>query len=182
MHVEHHRQRLIGPTVAVVGRVKRPAIYELVEGAPLPSLGRVLEFAGGTLRPSGNRFLHIAADETGRETVHERSDLESVAAGDGDLLIVELSQNIQLGYVTLEGHVRVPGRRSIQFASSVHQLVPDKGILDQNPYLPFAVLERTDELTQARRFYPISLQAVLAGQIDVPLRPDDILIVLSRDD
>lgn len=172
----------IGATVAVAGLVKRPGIYELAEGETAPTLARILNYAGGTVRPSGNRVLRIAADASGREQVHEEADLRAVSAANGDILVVELSQNIQKGSVFLDGHVRTPGLRSITSAPSVHALLPDLDAFQPDPYLLFAVLERTDERTRTRLYEPVDLYAVMARQGDAPLAPGDRLIVLARDD
>lgn len=172
----------IGRTVAVAGLVKRPAIYELAEGERAPTLARVLAYAGGTVRPTGNRVLHIAADTSGREQVYEVSNLDAATASDGDILSVALGENIQKGSVFLGGHVRTPGRRALESAPTLAALVPDLDVLQPDPYLLFAVLERADARTQTRLYMPVDLRAVLARQGDVPLKAGDRLIVLSRDD
>ncbi len=172
----------LGPTVAVAGNVKRPGIYELAEGMDAASLSNMLTFAGGTLRPRGNRILHISFRENGQQAVDEIVDPAQVRAGDGDIVIVDYSQDIQVGSVELVGHVRVEGRRSIATADTLRALFSSTDVFEENPYLLLGVIERTDSQTRARRMYPVNLQAVLSSRIDVRLEPDDKVIVLSSED
>ena len=172
----------IGSTVAIAGEVKRPGIYELAEGQKSIALADVLRLAGGTLRPAGNRYLHITPDETGRERVLEHADVSAVSLREGDIVIVGFKENVQIGSVFLDGHVRVPGRRSLAAAPTVRSLIGDVNSLKDDPYLLFAVLQTTDQLTQSRLFVPIDLQRLLSGQEDTALRAEDRLIVLSRSD
>jgi protein involved in polysaccharide export with SLBB domain len=50
----------------------------------------------------------------------------------------------------------------------------------RDPYLLFGVLETTDPLTSARRYFPLSLQNILQGVEDYRLRDGDKVIVLSK--
>jgi polysaccharide export outer membrane protein len=172
----------LGPTVAVAGKVRRPGIYELAEGMDATSLSGALDFAGGTLRPRGNRILHIGFQENGQQTVDEVDDPARVQALDGDIVLVDYSQDIQVGYVEIVGHVRVEGRQSIATSGTLRALLSNTDVFKENPYLLLGVIERTDSQTQARRMHPVNLTAVLADQIDVKLEPDDRVIVLSSDD
>ncbi|MFQ5984001.1 MAG: SLBB domain-containing protein [Alphaproteobacteria bacterium] len=172
----------IGATVAIAGEVKRPGIYELAEGQDSISLAEFLSYAGGTLRPSGNRYLTITADETGRERVLEQRDVAPVSLSDGNIVLVRFAEDVQIGSVFLDGHVRVPGRRSLATAPTIAHLVRDIEVLKEGPYLLFAVLQTRDPLSQSSVFVPIDLQRVLARQENYKLSAEDRLIVLGMDD
>jgi len=172
----------IGETVAVVGKVKRPAIYELAEGRRRIALADLLDLAGGTLRPLGNRFLHVAPDAAGRDRVREETPSSGATFAGGDILMVGFGEDVRLGSATLDGDVRLRQRRSIAAAPTVRALVHDVTLLGEDPYLPFAVLITTDPETYAQRYVPVDLGRVLAGEADRPLRSGDRLIVLSGDD
>ena len=172
----------IGPTVAVAGDVKRPAIYELSEGQRSVLKDAVLEFAGGPLRPRGNRFVQISFEDTGGQLVVEHAADKRFSVGDGDILMVQRRREIQSGTVELIGHVRVPGQRSLASVRTVSNLVPTRAVFSDNPYLPFAILETTDEATHSRRLFPVDLQQILDGAQDFTLREFDRLIVLSAED
>jgi len=171
----------IGSTVAVLGQVKRPGIYELAEGRRSVALASALEFAGGPLRPRGTKNIHIAFDASGQQRVDESAEL-SAAVADGDIVQVVYHQNFQVGSVELSGHVAIPGRRALASAASIRALIGERQNLLPDPYLPFAALETTDESTRARRYVPINLERVLLGHEDIALKDGDRLIVLSSED
>ena len=172
----------IGATIAVAGKVKRPAIFELAERHKRIPLDRALAFAGGPLRPVGNRFLHVSIDASGRELVVERDPRSGVRISDGDILFVDFRENILLGSVVLDGHVRLKQRRSVVSADSVAKLIGNGTLLEENPYLLFAAILTTDPRTRAARFVPVNLEQVLAGNEDHSLNSRDTLIVLGTDD
>ena len=171
----------LGSTIAVGGDVKRPGVYELEAGQDTVSAREAIGFTGGELRPRGNRFDQITFDDDGREFVASATDLGFSVRG-GDIVIVGRRENIQLGAVELTGHVRVPGRRALQSAPTMSELLRDANSLDDDPYLLFAILETTDPSTQSRRLFPINAEAILLGQQDFSLRDRDRLIILSQED
>ena len=172
---------LIGRTVAVAGHVKRPGVYELPAGQA-PLLRDVVRYAGGPVRPRGNRYIRISVAEDGRETVREHRRLASLRASDGDVLIVQPGANVQLGWVTLEGEVRVPGKRSLAAAHTVRGMIGDVRALGRDAYLPFAVVRRLDDATQSPVHLPLNLLDVVAGRGDLALRSFDTVIVFHRAD
>lgn len=171
----------IGLTVAIAGQVKRPGIYEVAEGASSMPLHKLLDLAGGTLRPRGNRFTHITFDDLGREQVSEQRDT-AIGMRDGDMVIVHRVQDVQINTVDLVGHVRVVGSRPLLSAATARALIGDTTSLGDNPYLLFAAIETTDPVTRSRRLFPINLLAILAAQRDFKLRDGDKLIVLGNED
>lgn len=173
---------VIGPTIAVAGEVKRPGIYELAPGAGGTSVDRALGFAGGTLRPWGNRLVHVAFDAKGLERVKEIAPGAKARIGASEILKVYLRRDALLGSVNLEGHVNAPGPRSLDTHPRLSDLLEDATVFDVDPYLMFAVLQTRDNVTLTRRYVPIDLQDVLSGVTDVSLTGGDSLIVFSRDD
>ena len=176
---------VIGPTAAVSGQVVRPAIYELppTAAAQRPSVqaGSLLAQAGGTLRPRGYALFRNAVGDSGRQSLTTVADLAS-DIHPGDILIVNLQRNRVVGEVALEGHVRVPGTRSIDSAVTLRALLEDGDALDRYPYLPLGILETSDAITKARLLKPVNLERILAGAEDVRLADEDRLIVLSASD
>jgi len=172
---------LIGDTIAIDGFVNRPGIYELAEGEKTLSVAEALNLAGNGVRPRGNFVRVTTFDEQGKETSHEQAEQDGVVRG-GDILSLVRSEDIQVETVELLGHVRVPGKRSLNSASTVKDLVRSQSNLMDNPYLLFAVLETTDPATRARRNFAINLRRVLADEENFALRDGDRLIVLSTTD
>ena len=173
---------LIGDTVAAAGLVNRPGIYELGEGVKSGSLKDLIALGGGTVRPTGHRLLQISLQADGRQRVEERNNPETARIAAGDILLVELSQNIQLGNVKTVGHVRVPNRRSLVSAPTLRALLADGSIVDSNPYLLFAAVETTDTRTRTRRLYPANLESVFSGQVDYRLHDQDVVMIFSAAD
>ena len=172
---------LIGSTVAVSGNVKRPGIYELTEGQQSTAAQSVLDLAGGPLRPSGGIYALSSFDTTGYEQVKEFTDT-GISARDGDIVSVRIGKDARLGTVELLGHVRRPGRRSLEVIPTIRALVGDATVFKENPYLLFAALHTTDPATRSRRLFPVNLQAIINGSQDYALREGDQLIVLSGTD
>ncbi len=172
----------LGATVAIGGKVRRPAIYELAEGEAEAAFGDMLAFAGGPLRPVGNRVLTLSLDPSGRQQVREAPQDQAGTVRDGDIAVVEFGDDVQVGSVFLEGHVRLPGRRSFASAPTVRALIPDVFALDETPYLLFAVLRTHEPFTNSPVFVPVDLQRVLSGVQDMPLKAEDRLIVLGLED
>ncbi len=170
----------LGPAMAVAGDVKRPGIFELSTKRAI-TLEEAMLFAGGGLRPSGLGHLRFGFDAEGRQRIDEMEDPAGVVA-DGDIIVVYAKKDAQLGSVELAGHVHVPGKRSLAAVTTARALIGEASNLKADPYLPFAVLETTDPELRSRRLVPISLQRVLSGAEDVPLRDNDVLIALSGDD
>ena len=171
----------LGPTIAIAGKVKRPGVYELGEGEKQIDVAAALALGGGALRPEGVRISHIRFDKSGQQLVTEDA-ARTFRVGESDVLVVNYSQDVQVGAVEVIGHVRVPGRRSLQAAATVRALAPNAGSLKDDPYLLFAALETTDPLTRSRQLFGINLQRVIEGQEDFSLRDGDRLIVLGAAD
>lgn len=172
----------LGDTAAAAGWVKRPGIYELAEGETSTLLADLIALGGGTVRPRGSRYLHISLQADGRQKVEERQDLDDTRIAAGDIVLVELSQNVQLGNVRTVGHVRVPNRRSLASAPTLGAILTDGSIVGSNPYLLFAAVETTDTRTRTRRLYATNLESVLSGQLDYRLHDQDVILIFSADD
>lgn len=170
----------IGPTIAIAGDVKREGIYELLADFPHAAVDLVA-FAGGPLRPVGNRFSSVHLAENGEQIVGESSSLDFTLSS-GDILIVGRRSATERGGVFLDGHVRVPGRRAIGSAPTLSKLLGETNDLLPDPYLLAGVLETTDAATGARRLFAVNLTRLLSGQEDYSLIEGDRLIILSGED
>jgi protein involved in polysaccharide export with SLBB domain len=174
----------IGQTIAIAGAVVRPGIYELPgfgTARRAISGGSLLALGGGPLRPQGNRFLRLSLGSDGIDRASE-AGLARLALAGGDILMVTPRADTVVGQVYLDGHVRQAGVRSRLTAATVADLVGSLDNLAEAPYLPLAILDTTDAATRARRFVPVDLGRALAGQTPIPLRDNDVLIVLGADD
>jgi len=171
----------IGRTFAVTGEVNRPGIFELPAGVEQMNVRQALALAGGTLRPRGYSYRanHIADDGT---QLIETVNYANGVVRDGDLLDATLIRNIAVGSIRVLGNVTVPGYVSLQSAPTAADLVRNANFFKSDPYLAFAVLERTDPVTRARHFIGVDLAKVLGGQGNFKFEDADWLYVFSIDD
>jgi protein involved in polysaccharide export with SLBB domain len=170
---------VIGDTVAIAGSVSRPGIYEIRKGA---TLGSVLDYAGGALRPRGNQIAisRIAAD--GSEQYLRAASLATGLVPGDAVQLTGGSAGGSTGRVVLRGFVANPGARALVSAPTVRDLLGEVGDLKSDTYLQMAVLIRRDPATAARVFEPVNLLDALTTRPGVALRSDDRLYVFSRND
>lgn len=170
---------VIGDTVAIAGSVSRPGIYEIRKGS---TLGSVLDYAGGALRPRGNQIAisRIAAD--GSEQYLRAASLATGLVPGDAVQLTGGSAGGSTGRVVLRGFVANPGARALVSAPTVRDLLGEVGDLKSETYLQMAVLIRRDPATAARVFEPVNLLDALTTRPGVALRSDDRLYVFSRND
>jgi protein involved in polysaccharide export with SLBB domain len=170
---------VIGDTVAVSGSVARPGIYEMRRGS---SLGNILDYAGGALRPRGNQIAISRINADGSEQYIRAATLATALVPGDAIQLTGGSAGGSTGRVVLRGHVANPGARALVSAPTVRELLG--GVTDLRPdtYLPLAMLIRRDPATAARVFEPVNLLTALNARPGVALRSDDRLYVFSRTD
>jgi protein involved in polysaccharide export with SLBB domain len=170
---------VIGDTVAVSGSVARPGIYEIRKGA---SLGSVLDYAGGALRPRGNQIAISRINADGSEQYIRAATLSTGLVPGDAIQLTGGSAGGSTGRVVLRGYVSNPGARALVSAPTVRDLLGGVTDLRADTYLPLAILIRRDPATAARVFEPVNLLTALNGRPGVALRSDDRLYVFSRSD
>jgi len=170
---------VIGDTVAIAGNVARPGIYEVRKGT---SVGSLLEYAGGALRPRGNSIAISRIAPDGSEQFVRSAGLASALIPGDAVQLTGGSAGGASGRVILRGYVANPGPRSLGAAPTVRDLLGDVRDLRFDTYLPMAVLIRRDPATASRQFEPVNLLSALNSAPGVPLRSDDRLYVFSRSD
>jgi protein involved in polysaccharide export with SLBB domain len=170
----------IGPTIAIVGDVPRPGIFEIAPGVASPSLSELITIAGGTLRPAGNRFTLFDYDATGRRTLTEIAGFRAMRRG--DLVVVGPAASATAGQVRIAGHVIGAESRARAATPTLRQLIGDPRTIRPDPYSRMVVLARVAPVSRDRQFRGFDLAAVLAGRSNERLRDEDELLVLSTQD
>lgn len=170
---------VLGPTVAIAGNVTRPGIYELRGSS---SLGELVRYAGGAVRPRGYQIAVSRIGDDGAERFLDRATLDTMLMSGDAVQLMARSAGGAPGRVVLRGHVDNPGPRALAVASDVAELMGGVGQLKRDSYLPMALLMRRDEATAARRFVPINLGSALSGEMPVPLQSEDQLFIFGRQD
>lgn len=170
---------VVGASVAITGAVARPAIYELRGPA---TVGELIGYAGGALRPRGYEISISRIGEDGRE-VYIRSQGPGSAIIPGDALqIVGGSVGAAFDRVMLLGNVANPGPRALSSTPTVADLIGSAEELKLGTYLPLAVLVRRDTGTGMQNLEAFNLADALNGRRPVQLRSDDRVFVFSSRD
>lgn len=168
----------IGPTLAISGDVKRPAIYELT--GPDISAKDALSMAGGLLSPGNNRATKLTLSKDGREIAEQISLSRAPRLGDGSILMIDRASEKRSESVELLGNTREPGLHALSQASSLSALLKDPQILgpDIYPLIGVIIRDNTNTMTQQILDFPPSL--VVHGRYDRKLQDGDKIILFSR--
>jgi protein involved in polysaccharide export with SLBB domain len=150
----------LGSTIAVAGDVQQAGIFELPSAGRTLSLEKALQYAGGGLRTRANRYLTINLSENGKQVVS--SDAKGTLRPN-DILLVQRTQQ-QQGGVTLAGHVKNAGQRSLGVVSTVRDLLGNSKSLQPDAYLLFAALIRQQENSTDTKIIPVNLQNIFDGR------------------
>ena len=131
----------VGPQVAILGSVNRPAIYEMKPGE---TIADVLQMAGGYSAVADRSRVALARVEdrsAGRVTQLDQPAAGQTRITDGDVLhafnVVEPTQPVQRQNkrVRIEGEVVRPGEYVLPPTSSVRQALAQAGGLTANAYV-----------------------------------------------
>ncbi len=168
----------IGPTLAISGSVKRPAIYEIRKGEKI-STHQALGLAGGVMTPGQNRYMKLEYTSNGEEIVQDISTPKNRIFGDGSILMVAQSKQKRSSSITLSGSTRQPGTHDLKKSKTLSGLIKNEKVLGKNIYPLIGVIERRDaeELTQS--LIPFSPQQVLKKKFDQKLSEGDAVRLFS---
>jgi protein involved in polysaccharide export with SLBB domain len=125
----------VGPQVALIGSVRRPAIYELLQG---DTVDRLLHDAGGVtaLASQARASLERTVEHSGRAAMEVRLDAAGLATPleDGDIVhVLSLVSKFQKT-VTLRGNTANPGRFAWHDGMRLSDLIPDRNSLLTRDY------------------------------------------------
>ncbi|HEY1632459.1 MAG TPA: SLBB domain-containing protein [Rhizomicrobium sp.] len=172
----------LGPTMAVVGWVRRPGIYELAPGAAGMTAKGVIALAGGLEVRGGYHLTLFHVERDGRQNMLSLNGLGG-RVGDSDILFVQPSNDQPMGQVTFAGGQTMAGRYSATgHAGKLSSLLKEPGALGANPYSLFGVISRRDPRTFQRTVLAFSPAAIIGGRDDIQLQSDDIVRVFSYDE
>jgi protein involved in polysaccharide export with SLBB domain len=125
----------VGEQVALLGSIRRPAVYELIPGEAISS---VLHSAGGTtaLATESRASLERTIEHSSRQAMEVRLDASGLATPlqDGDILqIIPIVTHFQ-NTVTLRGNTANPGRFAWHEGMHLSDLLPDRDALLTRDY------------------------------------------------
>jgi len=180
---------VIGPTVAVSGSVKRPAIYELRESMALKEF---IEMAGGVTFQGYLQRVQVERVEAHQKKVVVDFDISpevktphphlSTILRDGDFVkifpIFYRPENI----VFLEGNVKRPGSYELKPGMKLSDLIPSFEELLTEPYLEHAEIHRLLPPEGKLQIISFNLGKLLQGdkRENLPLANQDRVIIFSK--
>jgi polysaccharide biosynthesis/export protein len=174
----------VGSTAAVAGRVRRPAIYEVLSAA---TVGDLLDLAGGLAPDADSGMAKLERIDADRQRVVLDVDLKSAAGRalklqSGDVLNVPRVLDDLTRIVTLEGYVERPGRYAWRDGMRLTDLLGSLQALKLNADQRYILIRR--EHMPGRRLEVLSADAAKAFETrgtdaDPLLRSRDRIIVLE---
>jgi protein involved in polysaccharide export with SLBB domain len=183
---------LAGPQVAVSGRVRRSAIFELRPGEDLRD---ALAFAGGVQPDARVEQLHVyrilpPEARTGvRDRVLVDVSLAELQPGAGpvplfdrDSVVVRDIRAERANVVTVEGQVERPGEYEFRDGMSIWELVERAGGLLPDAFLARAHVIRTNPADSTYALAVASLERAPSGEPvdDLRLQDQDRVVVYGR--
>jgi protein involved in polysaccharide export with SLBB domain len=125
----------VGPQVAVIGSVRKPAVYELLPGETLDG---VIVSAGGVSAVAAKARISIERidEHRDRQAMEVNYDAAGLATplADGDLVRIFSIVPVYRKTVTLRGNTSNPGRFAWHPGMRVRDLIPDKESLITRNY------------------------------------------------
>lgn len=175
---------LLGKTVAVVGQVKRPAIFELPPGENQSGTLALLSLAGGPEVRGAYRFSILQTREDGRREMVQTRPEGNVPVHDGDVLFVASTADVSLAKVQLVGASGLAGYYPLGRSGSLHDLLKTAEMFapvvgKPLPYLLIGAVIRLDPLTMQRTVVPFSPVDVVTGHGDLPLQSNDVVYIIN---
>ena len=160
----------VGPEVAVLGSVRRAAIYEMLPGE---TIADALKAAGNmtSLASDARASLERNAESSGRQAMEVKLDAAGMATAirDGDILrVISIISRFQKT-VTLRGNTANPGRFAWHEGMRLSDLIPDKDSLITRDYW----WKRASLGLPAPEFQPVpalSAKRQPTNPIDLPLQ------------
>ncbi len=187
----------IGPTLAIAGDVKQPAIYEILPASrslwrdeekqsQKLSLNDLLDLSGGSLVPAKTRYLHMSINGDDSDSVADVPNSVLRVFGDGDILYVEQadlkSKSRLAGSIELRGATPTAGLFSLLETPSLSHLFKNRHNFSEDTYPLIGIIERWNSEQLSTEIIPFSPQQILDGKDDVALDESDIVTLFSRSD
>jgi protein involved in polysaccharide export with SLBB domain len=168
----------LGRTVAVVGWVRQPGIYELAPGQAGTGVASLISLAGG-FEVRGKYRLSVLRLLSNGQSAMTAVAGQSGVVRDSEILFVAPGAQQTVSGATLSGGTALAGQYSINRAGRLSSLLRAPGALGDQPYTLFGIVVRKDPSTLLRvpvAFTPIS---VINGSEDMDLASEDTIRIFS---
>jgi polysaccharide biosynthesis/export protein len=190
----------IGPTLAIAGSTKRPAIYEILpadralwrkegETSQKLTLEDMLDLSGGALMPSKTRYLRLTLEDKSADAVSDVTQPHQRIFGDGDILLIHQSGltgnsgfDYRSGSIELSGASPQAGLYALAEAPSLSSLLKDDAVLGTDVYPLIGVVQRRKTGQLSKEFIAFSPLQILARKNDLQLEESDVVILFDKQD
>ena len=175
----------IGSTIAVVGAVPRPGIYEILPGRT--STDQALSIAGGPT-PQAMAKLYIRRFKNNRVLtvldvdITEKQEYKGTKIRNGDLLEVRFASHQFSESIKIIGHVWDPIEYGYKRGMCLSQVIPKPDQLKPEAITEFFLLKRYVPELAEYRWHRVPLSQVWYGRYDTLLCPHDVIRVLSKEE
>ncbi|NBX65539.1 MAG: polysaccharide biosynthesis/export family protein [Proteobacteria bacterium] len=171
----------LGPTIAVTGDVRQPAIYELGADGMMP-VHAAITLAGGFLSDGQNRVAIMTPQSDGRRTTQMISATSSATIGDGAILAIGRTDDRMAGSFILQGETRSAGTYPLSQYPKLSKLLRRAETFGDDVYPLMAVISRRGAGTLARELVAFSPQDIYTGVGDMTIADGDVVHLFSRAD
>lgn len=176
---------VVGPydcLVNIVGKVKRPMMYEMKKNE---SIGSLLQYAGGFSGDAYTKSIRVIRKAGGEHQIYnvEEFDFGKFKLMDGDSINVDSVLTRYANKVEVRGAVYRPGMFQMDgHINTLKELIAKAEGVRGDAFMNRAILHReNDDLTL--EVLPINLKDLLSGRIaDIPLKRNDVLFIPSIHD
>jgi protein involved in polysaccharide export with SLBB domain len=170
--------------IAIVGQVKRQAIYELPPGQTAISIFEAMRLAGGTEVRGAYRYSILRTREDGKREMIQVASGAPANLQDGDILFVAPMSDVSLAKVELMGASAVNGIYPLNTVRSLRGLLNSTDIFTPTigkplPYMLADAVIRLDPATLQRSVIPFSAVDVLEGKADLALQTNDQVYITN---
>jgi protein involved in polysaccharide export with SLBB domain len=167
---------LAGPLVAILGHVKRPAVYELKEEKTLQEL---ITLAGGFSVTAYKKRIQIERVENNRRVLIELDgeNYSDFLLKDGDIVLILPIIKKFKDYVVVEGEVFYPGKYSIKENADLKYIL-QQAKLKKGAYLEEAKIIRKKKIPEIIRF---NVEDVLKDKLKIKLIDEDIINIYRQE-
>lgn len=166
-------------SVALIGEVNRPAIYEFIEGDTLSDL--ILFGLGTTPRSDLNNISVTRVLRSGKTTVLNPKNYTEFKLQNGDRVEVNSSLGEQINYISLSGAIRNAGDFSLEQSGFLGDYIKLERDLLESTYTGFAVIKRLHPQSKSHIFQSIDLMSQAALDKRRVLSGDHIFILSKND-
>jgi polysaccharide export outer membrane protein len=170
--------------VTISGEVIKPAIYQLKRGE---NLSKLLEFAGGLSVAGSNKAKLSRLEEHKKRVVKDIDPMKNIELMDGDMIRIYPVNRANSDSIYIYGNVAHTGERGFikgltlyDFFNREIQLNGIENVFLKNIDMEYSVIRRYNFLTYSDEILHFSLEDVLSGKENIPLKKGDEIYIFNR--